>query len=229
MISNFLGDVGGYSAPASCVISTNELMTREGVEMKMGMNFRDERDRLSVFLVLPKQNGFNDVWDKKKGTYTYVGHDSTTVESGKSVDQLMMYGGGKLTENGKFLKAANAFKDGVRKEPLQVQVYEKLEQGAWYDKGIFNLLDAKQVPEGSRKVFHFYLAPADAEFYADDDPDQIERMLPASVKAETWKACKGRCRECDTERGLHFVKVSGKGMQLRCEKHGGKLSAGLLG
>ncbi len=227
MVSNFLGDVGVQSG-RSAIISMSELMTREGIEPQRGMNFRDEKDRLSVFLVLSRENGFKDAWDEKAGVYSYEGHDSTT-ENGKEADQLMMYESGLLTENGKFFKVAHAFKDGMRKEPLQVQVYEKLDSGVWYDKGIFNLVDAKHSPEGGRKVFTFYLTLADAEFYTADDVDRVERMLPASTKADVWRKCGGRCRECDIEQGLHFVEVSGAGLQLRCKTHGAGRGGGLLG
>jgi hypothetical protein len=244
MVSNFLGDVGEVRVPSS-IISANELVTREGVELKNGMNFRDTgehirpagfstsslyaRSRLSVFLVLPREGGFTDEWREESQTYVYEGHDSTTVESGKARDQLAMYESGKLTENGKFLKAANAFADGVRKEPLQVQVYEKLTAGVWYDKGIFNLIAAKHEQVEGRKVYKFYLTLADAEFYSADDPDKAERMLPATTKVEIWERCRGRCAECGTQSGLHMIAVSGKGMELRCASHGGTRSTGLLG
>ena len=230
MGSNFLGEVGaGEGRMPSSIISASELITREGVELKNGMNFRDAGEQLSVFLVLPREGGFNDEWREEMQMYVYVGHDSTTVESGKVRDQLMMYESGKLTENGKFLKATNAFKDGVRKEPLQVQVYEKLTPGVWYDKGIFNLIDAKHENEGGRKVYKFYLTLADAEFYSADDPDKAERMLPAATKLEIWERCNGRCAECGVQTGLRMIAVSGRGMELRCALHGAKRGSGLLG
>ena len=134
MVSNFLGDVGAGAAASlapSSIISTGELIAREKVEIKNGMTFRDRGDQLSVFLVLPREGAFKDEWDDEKGVYVYEGHDSTTLESGKARDQLMMYESGKLSENGKFLKAAREYQDGVRKEPLSVQVYEKLDVGVW--------------------------------------------------------------------------------------------------
>lgn len=228
MISNFLGDVGSPHA-ASAIISASELIAREGVNLQKGMNFRDTGPMLSVFLVLPREGGYTDEWHEDTQTYVYEGHDSTTVESGKSVDQLTMYESGKLTDNGKFVKAANAFKDGVRKDPLQVQVYEKLDAGVWYDKGIFDLVDAKPVTEEGRKVFKFYLTLADAELYAVDDPDRQERMLSAETKLAVWQRDKGRCAACETQGGLRFISVSGEGMQLRCELHGGRTRGGLLG
>ncbi len=244
MASNFLGDVGVSHVPTS-IISSSELIAREGVELTKGMNFyirpaglstsslgarsRDGGDKISVFLVLPREDGFHDEWQEDIQTYVYEGHDSTTVESGKARDQLMMYESGKLTENGKFFKATNLFKDGARTEPLQVQVYEKLDPGVWYDKGIFNIVDAKHESVGGRYVFKFYLHLADAEFYKANDPDKIERMLSATLKAEAWDRCEGRCVECRTQTGLRFVEVSRRGIELRCGEHGGKRGNGLLG
>ena len=228
MGSNFLGDVS-ISRPRSSVISANELASREGVALTKGLNFRDERDRLSVFLVLERGEGFKDEWNPGTGVYIYEGHDSTTVESGKSVDQLLMYENGRLTENGRFFKAAHAFKDGLRSDPTQVQVYEKLDQGVWYDKGIFNLIDAKQIDVDGKKICKYYMTLADAEFFAADDPDTIERMLSAKTKGEIWKHDNGRCVECRSETGLRFVpSPDGSKTELRCELHCGRMGRGLL-
>jgi hypothetical protein len=43
---------------------------------------------------------------------------------------------GNLTENGKFHQAAQSSKSG-RKRPDIVQVYEKIKNGIWADKGFF--------------------------------------------------------------------------------------------
>ncbi len=228
MVSNFLGDVG-TPQQVSSIISTSELITREGIEPQKGMNFRDAGTQLSVFLVLPRATGFRDVWNEESGVYEYEGHDSTTVERGKSVDQLAMYESGSLTENGKFFKAAHAFKGGLRTEPLQVQIYEKLDPGVWYDKGIFNCIDAKHIREDGRKVFKFYFTLADAEFYSPGDPDVAERMISATVKSDAWTRGKGRCVLCEIQTGLHFVEVGGSGIELRCDTHSGRAKKGLLG
>ncbi len=228
MGSNFLGDVS-VSRSRSSIISANELAAREGVNLTKGLNYRDGDDLLSVFLVLEREDGFKDEWHQESGIYTYDGHDSTTVESGRSVDQLLMYENGRLTENGRFYKTAHEFKDELRKDALQVQVYEKLDAGVWYDKGIFNLVDAKQIMVDGKKVCKFYLTLADAEFYAIDDPDTIERMLSANKKVEIWKHDNGRCVECRSETGLRFIPVvDGPATQLRCELHCGRRGRGLL-
>lgn len=229
-MSNFLGEVH-VPKRATSILSASELMEREGVLLQKSMNFRDKGEMLSVFLVLAKDDGeFRDAWDAKKQIYTFEGHDSTTKETGgKSLDQLLMYGGDKLTENGRFYTAAHAFKDGVRSDPLQVQIYEKLDPGVWFDKGIFDLTDAAGVSERGRKVYKFYLLPADRERNDKDATLFEERMLPAAVKSIAWEKAKGRCAKCKLESGLRFVSA-GKSIQLLCAKDRGETAGwGLLG
>jgi hypothetical protein len=226
-MSNFLGEVNAMTKSGSMIISSAEVITREGVELHKSMNFRDDEFMLSVFLVLPREKGYADVWDDENQQFVFEGHDSTTVENGKSVDQLAMYESGKLTDNGKFLKAANEFKDGVRKEPLQVQIYEKIDSGVWFDKVIFDLIDVRHISKGGRKVYKFYLTLADMSGrYDEHDPDRIERLIPAATKAEIWKRDKGRCVECLTESDLHFAGASS--ISLKCAFHSGRPKRGLL-
>ncbi len=220
-MSNFLGDPGGAREAPSAIIYTNELVAREGELLTKGMNFRGEGERLSVFLVLEREGKeYKDAWNQKLQRYTFEGHDSTTTEGGKEKDQLLMYPSGKPTENGLFYRAAHAFKDGVRRDPLQVQIYEKLETGAWFDKGIFNLVDAAGEKEGGRTVYKFYLTPADAEIDPDEwDEGRSERLIPAKKKADLWKKCVGRCMSCGSERSLHFLVLDGKAVGLVCALH----------
>jgi hypothetical protein len=228
MISNLLGDVHVQKRPTS-ILSANELMEREGMMLQKSMNFRPVGEKISVFLVLPKEDGeFKDAWNAKKQTYTFEGHDSTTKEEGKSRDQLLMYAGDKLTENGKFYKAAHAYKDGAR-GAMKVQVYEKLDPGVWFDKGIFDLVDAAPVKEDDRKVYTFYLRPSDRARKDRDLVLEAERFLSAAEKASAWESAKGRCAKCKLQMGLRFV-PRGKGLQLLCAKDRGEMSGwGLLG
>jgi hypothetical protein len=222
-MSNFLGDV--YEpVRASALISGSELIEREGVDLQKGMTFRDLEERIAVFLVLPHDSEYFDRWDPRKLEYTFRGHDSVTVESGYEKDQIGMYASGRLSENGKFYKAATAYRDGVRPEPLQVQVYEKIASGLWYDKGIFNLTDAAQVEEGGRRVFSFTLVPANLGRLRDD-AHHAERMLSASEKSAIWELCRGRCARCGTQEGLRFM---GDERALACATCRGE-EIGLLG
>jgi hypothetical protein len=232
MISNFLGDVT-VIARVTSILSANELLEREGLNLQKSMNFRDKGELLSVFLVLPKAEGeYKDEWDAKKQIYVFEGHDSTTVDTGgKSIDQLLMYGGDKLTPNGKFFKEANAFKDGVRKEALQVQIYEKLDPGVWFDKGFFDLVEAVGVKEEGRKIYKFHLKPADRDRTDLNEAHQTERFLPAAVKAQAWEKSKGRCAKCKIQSGLRFTGgPKASSIKLLCAKDRGETSGwGLLG
>jgi hypothetical protein len=166
----------------------------------------------------------------KTETYVYRGHDSTTVEGGKLRDQIAMYADGRLTDNGKFYKAAHAFIDGMRDEPLQVQIYEKLDPGVWFDKGIFNLIGAKHEADSGRKVYTFYLNPAgNRELAVESDEDHDERMLSAKEKVNAWEHAHGRCTTCKAQIGLHFVVTKGQNTTLLCEKHSRRENRGLLG
>lgn len=192
-------ETGGRSS----IISMAELLTREGAELGKGMNYRDDPALLSVFLILPREGEYTDSWDADRALLICEGHDSVAEgAAGRKDDQLLMYASGRPTENGKFYKAAHAYKDGMRDFPLQVQVYEKLDPGVFFDKGIFNLVDATYGGDGTRKVARFFLSPADA---ADHDPSWSERMIPASLKAQAWVISRGRCGICASEEGLHFV------------------------
>lgn len=235
-MSNFLGDVRGEQLRASAIISGAELIAREGVNLQKGMNYRDTGGRLAVFLVLEHDGIFRDEWDEDSETYVYQGHDSTTVEGDNSIrrvhvkqkDQIAMYSDGRVTDNGKFYRAANDFKDGAREEPLQVQIYEKLDPGVWFDKGIFNLVEAKSVQEDGRKVYKFYLNPAgNREGSSESEEDYQERMLPAAEKERVWLRDGGRCAQCGAETGLHFA-VADAQTKLACEKHSGREKRGLL-
>ncbi len=220
MVSNLLGEV--YEpVRASAIISSGELIEREGVELHTGMTFRDLEDRISVFLVLSHDGEFVDSWDERAKIYLFRGHDSVTKE-GRLPDQIEMYESGRLSENGKFAKAARAFKEGTRRSALPVQVYEKVAAGVWYDKGIFNLMDVRRDRVGERSVFTFLLQPANIARIADDT-HHAERMLSATDKVAIWDAAHGRCTDCGLQTGLRFFAD-----ELRCPACRGE-NIGLLG
>jgi hypothetical protein len=209
---DLLSDSG--SAPRSLIISASELTMREGMKLEKGVNFRDDSSRPAVLLSLPREDGYTDEWREDTTTYIYEGHDSVAEgAAGSTDDQLLMYASGKPTENGKFYKAANEFKDGIRKEALMAQVYEKIDAGVYFDKGIFELVAASYASDGTRKVCKLALKPVDADLPEDERVSWDERMLPASKKAEAWKQGAGRCVICGEQSGLHFTS------ELRCAAH----------
>lgn len=232
-MSHFLGELM-FERRATNILSASELIAREGVDLKKGMNFRKERGMFSVFLVLPSHDGeYKDAWDPETEVYTFEGHDSKTVDAGgKSPDQLLMYGSGKLTDNGIFYKAATEYAEGLRSDPLQIQVYEKLDTGAWFDKGFFNLIYVRRVREDGRVLFKFDLQSPDAGRADRTSVLYHERMLSATAKAAIWKRDNGRCTICGAESGLRFVPdakdSSESSIHLRCATCRGE-GGGMLG
>ena len=163
----------------------------------------------------------------------YEGHDASIAmlegKAKKETDQPMKLPSGKLTENGKFFQAAERYKR-TGGSPLRVQVYEKLDSGVWFDKGIFNLTDAKYIDEDKRKVFKFYLEPlGNNKTYEDDIDYKHERLIPTWVKVEVWRRDKGRCTTCGASDGLHYDHIlpfskggrsdDPRNIQILCARH----------
>ena len=198
-------DVTTNASEESAIISYLELSMRERQQLQKGMNYRND-GRLSVFLMSSRLNApYKDKWDHEKQVLIYEGHDDTG-DTDKKLDQPMHRATtGRLSDNGKFYAEAVAYKEGKRPNPFQVQVYEKLDVGVWFDKGIFNLVDALWEQDGGRKVFKFFLHPTDVVRSVTDVAEyKHERMIPTSVKVEVWKRDGGKCRTCDATTGLHY-------------------------
>lgn len=216
---------------ASPIISYTDLIVRERQNLQKGMNFRTG-DRLSVFLMSARRNApYKDQWLPNQQLLIYEGHDATSDGlDRKSIDQPMHRESGRLSDNGKFYAEAVAFKEGARKAALRIQVYEKLDTGVWFDKGVFDLVDAKVVDESGRKVFKFYLHPSEAvNSFSEVEDYKHERMIPTLVKVEVYKRDKGRCRVCEEGTGLHYDHIlpfskggrsdDVRNIQLLCARH----------
>jgi hypothetical protein len=230
-MSNFLGNpTAGYIS--SDLLSTNILMEREKIVPHNGMHYRDILTHHAVLLVLPSHGGeYKDEWNSVTNMYTFAGHDSTTENSqGELSDQLDMYSSGKFTENGKFYRAAHEYIDEIRSIPLQVRVYEKIDSGIWFNKGIFDLIDARKVLDSGRTLFKFDLTPL-----GDTSGTNFqERMMSATIKSQVWLQDHGHCSECAAQTGLRFVHIVTNHVphiHLVCEIHRGESPAkrGLLG
>lgn len=215
----------------SAIISYLELSIRERQQLQKGMNFRTD-GRLSVFLMSLRKNApYKDQWLEDKQVLIYEGHDAKTdLKTKKAIDQPMYRDSGRLSDNGKFYTEAMAYKEGKRKEPLQIQVYEKLDTGVWFDKGIFDLVDAVYESDSERKVFKFLLHPTDeVRSITDLKEYKHERMIPTVVKVEVWKRDKGQCRMCGQVTGLHYDHIlpfskggrsdDARNIQILCARH----------
>lgn len=208
------------------IISYVEMVQREGIALQKGMNFhvRGGIAGYSIILMSVRKGApYQDKWhddsttSPRAGMLEYEGHDVPRYRNShcdpKSTDQPMTLPSGALTENGKFYQAALAAKSGMS-NPEVVQVYEKIANGIWCDRGRYLLLDAEirtvqTSPNGTktRKVFRFFLRPTttpDATTSEDERELSISRQIPTSVKVAVWKRDQGRCVTCGATDNLHF-------------------------
>lgn len=163
----------------------------------------------------------------------YEGHDvqrRNGITNPKSVDQPERNPTGTLTENGKFYKAAQEYKNG-RRPPEKVRVYEKIRPGVWSYNGIFELVDSWQEFDGQRKVFKFKLIAVEENISnnAQTTPATRRRIIPTSVKLEVWKRDGGKCVICGATDELHYdhiipyskggTSLKAENIQLLCARH----------
>ena len=131
-------------AKAGDVISYYQMCALEGMSMRRGMSFRPRR-RTSVLLMSVRPGApYNDKVEDNGKILIYEGHDNPVPANGKKpkeVDQEARYPDGKLTQNGLFFQAAEAYKSG-NSGPEIVRVYEKIKTGIWVYNGHFELIDA---------------------------------------------------------------------------------------
>jgi len=216
------------------VISYIEMCAEEGVNLQRGMNFR-LRDGVSLILMsLRKGAPYADRVEDGGKVLIYEGHDVARTAGGldpKAVDKPELYPGGRLTQNGLFLRAANRFKRG--ESPVEaVRVFEKIRPGIWVYNGLFALTDAWQENSNRRKVFKFKLELIEGHQEVDSSGIQTlehDRVIPSSVKLEVWKRDRGRCTECGAKSNLHFDHIipysqggsskDPKNIQILCARH----------
>ena len=218
------------------IISYMDMCQREGASLQRGMNFR-LRGRHSVILMSVRTNApYQDSIEEDGAVLIYEGHDvsrSTDNPNPKLVDQPERNPSGRLTENGKFAKAAADYKAG-KKRPDVVRAYEKIKKGIWADNGFFHLVDAWQEPDEHRDVFKFKLVAVEGE--GEDTveasaitPPQRSRIIPSPVKLEVWQRDSGKCVMCGAEDELHFdhivpyskggTSLKADNVQLLCARH----------
>ncbi len=185
------------------IVSHAEVLMREQQGLQKNMNYRDD-GRPSVFLISDKGDEHTDEWHAGEQLFIVEGHDATTKANKKTADQELAHESGLLTDNGKFYREAQKYRDGVRREAMQIQVYERLDAGVWYDKGLFSLVDAQRHMKDKRRIFKFVLSPA---FGGGDEGYNTERMIPAAVKLAVWERDHGRCAVCQSDAQLFFTQM----------------------
>ena len=182
---------------------------REGVSLQRGMNY-ELGNNYSVILMSIRPNApYADRLEDDGSTLIYEGHDvpkSSHVRNPKIIDQPQVTHTDRLTENGKFHRAAQEFKEKIR-PPERVKVYEKIKQGIWSYNGVFHLVDSWQETVNNRKVFKFKLVAVEGEEdFSKPVPinSKPRRIIPTWVKLEVWKRDGGKCSKCGLEDDLHF-------------------------
>lgn len=202
------------------------------------MNYRLNA-KYSVILMSRRSNApYRDKILEDGITVEYEGHDEPKTDSNrnpKMVDQPIITKTGKLTQNGLFAKAVEAFRRGERKPEL-VKVYEKLFNGVWSLKGFFHLVDYMNVFDGTRNVFVFRLQLADIGENLPDFDGELKntRLIPSEVKKEVWKRDGGKCVLCGKVSNLHFdhdlpfskggTSLTAANVRLLCAEHNLKKS-----
>lgn len=220
--------------PGDIISYTEIVLEEEGTRVQRGMNYRIQ-DNYSIFLMSTREGApYNDEIRDEGTTLIYEGHDARKdqVKNPKQDDQPMHFSSGKLTQNGKFYKLAQAYQNGERANPEPVKVYEKIKTGIWVYNGIFDLVDAWLEESNGRKVFKFELHLAEDFLERDqDEQSQLEhaRLIPMNVKREVWERDEGQCQECGAEDNLHFdhiipyskggTSLTAENIQLLCARH----------
>lgn len=193
---------------AGDVISYPQLCHAEGVSLQRGMNFR-LKGVLSVVLMSVRAGApYADRVEEDGRVLIYEGHDQPRQKGEpdpKTLDQLAAASNGSLTQNGLFLRAAEAFKGGQSEAEI-VRVYEKVKKGIWVFNGSFRLTDGWEERINNRCVFKFRLEIIQDGLQADvrEVPLEHNRLIPSKVKLEVWKRDQGRCVKCGSVDNLHF-------------------------
>src|SRR5262245_39735287 len=147
------------------IISYIEMCRREGLSLQAGMNFGVGGTHSVILMSVRPNAPYRDRLEDGGSTLIYEGHDqprSARAPNPKHLDQLERLPTGNLTQNGKFQKAAQAAKAGLR-QPERVRVYEKIRPGIWSDNGIFHLVDAWTERNTQRAVYKFRLEAVEGE------------------------------------------------------------------
>lgn len=216
------------------ILSYREMCDAENVQtLQRGMNYR-LNPKYSVILMSQRSNApYQDKMYDDGITIEYEGHDVNRRgydHNPKKEDQTSYLPSGKFTQNGYFVQAITEFKSGKRKPEL-VKVYEKIMDGVWSLKGIFELMDYEIVNDGTRNVFRFILKLTSLGSIENVDKIEIShtRLIPSEIKKEVWKRDGGKCVICGEMKNLHFdhelpfskggSSLTAKNVRLLCMTH----------
>jgi len=177
-------------------------------------------------------------WWRQNPSGEYEGHDApkSLDYDKKNIDQPAYTKTGRPTENGKFLKAVDDYKN-FHRDAAKIQVYRKIKPGVWVDMGFYDLVDGYQRHDGKRNVFKYLLKPVyDFDIDSVDFQDIVhDRQIPGDVQRQVYERDGGKCTQCGSLENLHFDHIIpfSKGgsskvasnIQLLCAKHNLKKGA----
>lgn len=125
------------------IISHAMMSLEEGVSLQKGMNFAMPSGFPVILMSTRPGAPYRDRVENGGRTLIYEGHNvpSNLSPTPEEVNQELTLPSGKLTENGKFFRAANDYRSGVS-DAVAVKVYEKLRAGVWVFNGYFQLTNA---------------------------------------------------------------------------------------
>lgn len=216
------------------IISYREMCNIEDQQqLQRGMNY-GMGGEYSIILMSIKTNApYADRVSEDGLTIYYEGHDLPGDKT-KRANQPMKFAGGSFTQNGLFATAVdNAIEVGHF--PL-VRVYEKLKEGIWNYRGLFEMKEYDYIERDGRYVFEFTLTLTNQDVKRAERQETISkteleqtRQIPGSVKLAVYKRDKGMCRVCQAKDNLHFdhifpyskngTSLLKENIQLLCARH----------
>ncbi len=216
------------------IIPYLEMCSREMASLQRGMNYQLNPSYSVILMSLRPNAPYADRVEDDGLTLIYEGHDIARTQINpdpKIVDQPEYTPGHKLTENGKFHRAAQEFRKGLR-APEKVRVYEKIHSGIWSYNGMFELIDSWRETSNLRKVFKFKLSAIEEEINPQSvilSIKQRQRIIPSPVKLKVWQRDGGKCVICGAKDELHFdhiipyskggTSLKADNIQLLCARH----------
>lgn len=218
---------------ANEIIPYIEMCIREKTSLQRGMNYRIGGKYSVILMSTRKGAPYKDEITEDGTVLIYEGHDipkNSYNLNPKEVDQSNVSFKGTPTQNGKFHKAAQDYKNGLRDAEL-VKVYEKIRDGIWSYNGFFELIDSWIENDGKRHVFKFKLvAIEDIDLISEAaEIHERRRIIPTEIKLEVWKRDNGKCVTCGAKDELHFdhilpyskggTSIKVENVQLLCARH----------
>ncbi len=192
------------------ILSYLEMCAREGMSLQRGMNFKPPPARGIILMSRRKNAPYNDEMSEDESAILYEGHDTPRTNLTpypKAIDQPRVNSNGSPTQNGLFADWVDNVKTNDI-HPALFQVYEKMRQGTWTDRGPYLLVDYDYRSDGTRNVFKFLLKQSTGVLdTAPQSPEQIlvqTRQIPSAIKHFVYKRDGGKCVMCGATDQLHF-------------------------